>query len=190
MQGLKPSVLMRKLKQNLHPGVSPDNYLFLAIFLVRLPPSMRETVGAGNHMTATAMVKAADVLWDARGGYNPMVAAATTQRSRSPAPNIGRRGDKQGCNGRFKSRPTSRPEFHSFQNPGNGVCKLLLQQGSQECSTLCLVGKLVCHRTIFGLVANPAHATAMAMHFSANAGLIFLTDELTKTGIWLILWQP
>jgi hypothetical protein len=33
MQGLKPSVLMGKLKQHLPPGVSPDNYLFLAIFL-------------------------------------------------------------------------------------------------------------------------------------------------------------
>ncbi len=43
------------------------------------------------------------------------------------------------------------------------------------CSTLCLVGKLVCRRTIFGSVA-----TATAMHFSANVGLIFLTDELTK----------
>ncbi len=48
------------------------------------------------------------------------------------------------------------------------------------CSTLCLVRKLVCCRTIFGSAANPAHATAAAMHFPANAGLIFLTDELTN----------
>ncbi len=48
------------------------------------------------------------------------------------------------------------------------------------CSTLCLVGKLICCRTIFGSAANPAHATAAAMHFPANAGLIFLTDELTN----------
>jgi hypothetical protein len=38
------------------------------MFLIRLPPSMRETVGAGAHKTAAAMVKAADALWDARGG--------------------------------------------------------------------------------------------------------------------------
>jgi hypothetical protein len=37
MQGLKPSVLMGKLKQHLPPGVSPDNDLFLAMFLIRLP---------------------------------------------------------------------------------------------------------------------------------------------------------
>jgi hypothetical protein len=62
MQGLKPSVLMGKLKQHLSPGVSPDNDLFLAMFLIRLPPSMRETVGAGAHGMAAAMVKAADTL--------------------------------------------------------------------------------------------------------------------------------
>jgi hypothetical protein len=52
MQGLKPSILMGKLKQHLPPGVSPDTDLFLAMFLIRLPPSMREAVGAGNHKTA------------------------------------------------------------------------------------------------------------------------------------------
>jgi hypothetical protein len=76
MQGLKPSILMGKLKQQLPPGISLDNDLFLAMFLVRLPPSMRETVGAGNHETAAAMVNAADALWDAQG--------ATTLQSRPP----------------------------------------------------------------------------------------------------------
>jgi hypothetical protein len=71
IQGLKPSVLMGKLKQHLPPRVSPDNDLFLAKFLIRLPPSMRETVGAGAHKTAAAMVKAADALWDARGSHDP-----------------------------------------------------------------------------------------------------------------------
>jgi hypothetical protein len=54
MQGLKPSVLMRKLKQHLPPGVLPDKdlFLFLFLFLIRLPPSMREAVGAGTHGTA------------------------------------------------------------------------------------------------------------------------------------------
>jgi hypothetical protein len=56
MWGLKPSILFGKQKQHLPSGVSPHNDLFLAMFLVRLPPSMRETAGAGNHMTAAAMV--------------------------------------------------------------------------------------------------------------------------------------
>ncbi len=45
---------------------------------------------------------------------------------------------------------------------------------------LCLVRKLACRRTTFSSAANPTHATARAMHFPANAGLIFLTDELTN----------
>jgi hypothetical protein len=122
MQGLKPSS-HGKAQTTPPPGASPDNYLFLAMFLIRLPASMRETVGAGDHRTAAAMVKAADTLWDARGGHNPTVAAASTQRSRSPAPSSGKRGDKRGGNPRPKSRLPSRPDFHSFQNPGNGMCK-------------------------------------------------------------------
>jgi hypothetical protein len=106
MQGLKPSVLMGKLK-HLPPGISPDNDLFLAMFLIHLPPSMRETVGAGAHGTAAAMVKAADAIWDARGGHDLTVAAASTQQSRSPAPSSGKRGDKRGGNTRPKSRPPS-----------------------------------------------------------------------------------
>jgi hypothetical protein len=79
------------------------------MFLVRLPPSMCETVGAGNHKMAAAMVKATDTLWDARGSNDPTVAAATTQRSRSPAPNNGKRGDKRSGNARYKSRPPFPP---------------------------------------------------------------------------------
>jgi hypothetical protein len=45
MQGLEPSILMGKLNQHLPPGVSPDTDLFLAMFLIHLPPSMREEVG-------------------------------------------------------------------------------------------------------------------------------------------------
>jgi hypothetical protein len=124
MLGLKPSVLMGKLKQHLPPGVSPDTDLFLAMFLIRLPSSMREAVGAGNHKTAAAMVKASDALWDAQGGHNHTVAATTTQRNRSRAPNSGKQGNKRSGNAHSKRRPPSCPDFYSFQNPGNGGCKL------------------------------------------------------------------
>jgi hypothetical protein len=63
MQGHKPSILMGKLKQHLPHGVSPDNDVFLSMFLIRLPPSMREAVGAGNHKTALTIVRAADSMW-------------------------------------------------------------------------------------------------------------------------------
>jgi hypothetical protein len=104
MQGLKPSVLMGKLKQHLPSGVSPDRP-FSSMFLIRLPPSMREAVGAGNHRMAAAMVKAVDTLWDAGGSHDPTVAAALTQRSRSPAPNNRKRGDKRAATPALKVAP-------------------------------------------------------------------------------------
>jgi hypothetical protein len=112
MQGLKPSVLMGRLKQRLPPGVLPDNDLFLFMFLILLPPSMREAVGAGTHEMAAAMVKATDALWDAQGGHDPTVASALTQRSRSPATHGGKRADKKSNNACSKSRPPSRPDFY------------------------------------------------------------------------------
>jgi hypothetical protein len=117
IQGLKPSVIMGKLKQHLSSGVSPGTDLFLAMLLICLLPSMGEAVVAGNHRTAAAIVKAVDALWEARGGYDSSVAAATTQQSRSPAPNNGKRGDKQSGNARSKSCLPSRPDFYSFQKP-------------------------------------------------------------------------
>ncbi len=47
-------------------------------------------------------------------------------------------------------------------------------------SALSLIGKLIRRRTPFRLAAFPTHATATAMHFPANVGFIFLTDELTN----------
>ncbi len=84
---------------------------------------MREMVSTGNHKTAAAIVKAMDALWDARGDHNPMVAAAMTQCSRSPVPANGKKNDKRNSNACSKSCSTSQPDFYSFPNPDNGVCK-------------------------------------------------------------------
>jgi hypothetical protein len=95
MQGLKPSILMDKLKQSLPHGVSLDNDLFLAMFLIRLPPSMQEAVGSGNYKTAQALVRAEDTLWDAHSGHDPTVMATTTYRNKSPAPAGGKRATRR-----------------------------------------------------------------------------------------------
>jgi hypothetical protein len=50
MQDLKPSVLMGKLKQHLPHWVSPDNDLFLTMFLIRLL-LCRKQDGARNYKT-------------------------------------------------------------------------------------------------------------------------------------------
>ncbi len=57
------------------------------------------------------------------------------------------------------------------------------------CLALCLVRKLINRWATFSSAAIPTHATAMAIHFPANAGLIDLTDKRLMTGIWLILDQ-
>jgi hypothetical protein len=44
---------------------APDS-LFLALFLRRLPSSIRDHLAAANHTTATEMAAHADILWDAR----------------------------------------------------------------------------------------------------------------------------
>jgi hypothetical protein len=115
MQGLNPTILMGKLKQHLPHGVSPDTDLFLSMFLIRLPPSMREAVRAGNHKTAAAMVTAVNALWDAHRGNDPSVAATMTQCSRSPAPE-GKKNDTRGGGACSKSRPPSFQDFFHFLN--------------------------------------------------------------------------
>jgi hypothetical protein len=83
------------------------------MFLIRLSPSMRETAGAGAHGTASAMVKAADALWDTRGSHDPTVAAASIQQSRSPRSR--KRSDKRGSNARPKSAPLPAQIFTNFK---------------------------------------------------------------------------
>jgi hypothetical protein len=104
------------------------------MFLVRLPPSMRETVGAGNHTTAMVMVKAANALWDDRGGHDPTVAAATTQQALLPT------GGGEATNGAPPPAPISIHIRTLAMACANFT--ITMPMGSQVCSTLCLVGKL------------------------------------------------
>jgi hypothetical protein len=72
------------------------------------------------------------------------------------------------------------PQFLLLSQPWQWGVQISQLQGSQVYFILYLVGKLNCRcRTLSSAAAIPAHATATVMHFPANAGLIFLTDELT-----------
>jgi hypothetical protein len=134
----------------------PLTDLFLAMFLILPPPSMREVVGAGNHKTAAAMVNAADALWDAQGSHDPTVAAAMPQRRRSLAPNNGKRGDKRSSTPAPKVTPLPTLIFTHFKTLAMASVnsQLLCPQGSQVCFSLCLVGKLTRHRTPFSSAAS------------------------------------
>ncbi|OBQ36655.1 MAG: hypothetical protein AN484_25530 [Aphanizomenon flos-aquae WA102] len=116
IEGCKPSLLMGKLKQLLPHGVSPDTDMFLAMFLLRLSPNTRETLGAMNLKTAAAMAAAADGLWDARGGDAPLCAAAALRPHRSSTPASGSDGGKKA------DRRRSPAPFKKYQNPNNGKC--------------------------------------------------------------------
>jgi hypothetical protein len=66
---------------------APDS-LFLALFLRRLPVSIRDHLAAANHTTATEMATHADILWDARSTATVSAVtdslAAVSVRSASP----------------------------------------------------------------------------------------------------------
>ncbi len=182
MQGLKPSVLMGKLKQHLPPGVSPDNDLFLAMFLIHLPPSMRETVGAGAHKTAAAMVKAADTLWDAWGGPRPYGHSCLDTAKRIPAPSSGKRINKRGDNVRPKSRPLPTQIFILFRT---------LAMACVNFTTTTSIGLTGAFHPVLGQKTNSppdpfqfggffhtCHYHGYA--FSRKHWLDFLTDKLTN----------
>ena len=117
----RPSAVYQKLKSFLPFGADQNNEIFMAMFLLRLPPSIREQVGSADHTTVADMVRHADRVWSFRGGSDQTVAAATEHRSRSPVTSPGRRTDKKGR--RSKSRGANPASFQNFRNPPNGSCK-------------------------------------------------------------------
>ena len=121
MEHVKPSEVYAKLKRHLPYGADCNNNMFLAMFLLRLPPSTHEHVGAAEHMTIAAMVKHADRVWSFCGSQDQVVAAAAEKRSRSPAFSPGRRGDKK--SNRSNSRSSNPVTFQNFKNPSKGSCK-------------------------------------------------------------------
>ncbi len=110
-----------------------------------------------------------------------MVAAATTQRNRSPAPYGGKRGDKRNSNAHSKSHPLPAP-ISILSKPWQWRVQIFTTTTRARLTGVfhpVLGQKANCHRSPSGSAAILAHA-GTAMHFPANAGLIFLTDELTN----------
>jgi hypothetical protein len=61
----RPSAMMAEMLSLRFETTAPDS-LFLALFLRRLPASIRDHLAAANHTTATEMATHAELLWDAR----------------------------------------------------------------------------------------------------------------------------
>ncbi len=64
----RPSHMMNKMLAHIPTGSNKDDYIFLGIFLRKLPSSMREHLAAANHTTAATMSAHHDILWDAKAG--------------------------------------------------------------------------------------------------------------------------
>ncbi len=61
----RPTAMMAEMLSLWFETTAPDS-LFLAHFLRRLPPSIRDHIAAAGHKTAAEMATHADSLWDAR----------------------------------------------------------------------------------------------------------------------------
>ena len=100
--GSRPSALMASMMSNLPEGEEPG-FLFLGLFLHRLPADLREHLAAREFNTPQEMAAHADVLWDARHSANSMAAntvnavgrAVSPARSRNRSPSRGRQGRSQ-----------------------------------------------------------------------------------------------
>jgi len=83
----RPSAMMAEMLSLRYETTAPDS-LFLALFLRRLPTSIRDHLAAANHTTATEMATHADILWDARSTTTVSAVtdslAAVSVRSASP----------------------------------------------------------------------------------------------------------
>ena len=83
----RPSAMMAEMLA-LRYETSPPDSLFLALFLRRLPASIRDHLAAANHETAAAMSTHADILWDARNSASVSAVSeslsAVSVRSASP----------------------------------------------------------------------------------------------------------
>jgi hypothetical protein len=83
----RPSAMMAEMLSLRFETTAPDS-LFLALFLRRLPASIRDHLATANHTTATEMATHADILWDARNTASVSAVSdslsAVSVRSASP----------------------------------------------------------------------------------------------------------
>ncbi len=127
----RPSAMMAEMLALRFETTPPDS-LFLALFLRRLPTSIRDHLAAANHETATAMSTHADVLWDARNSASvsavsealaavsvrstsPKVSSSPDRRARSP--------DRRRQPGQQTRRPTPGSQDGRANSANDGLCK-------------------------------------------------------------------
>jgi hypothetical protein len=109
----RPSALMDEMLALLPTGARSDDTIFLALFLLRLPTSMRDHLAAADHKTAADMACHADTIWDSRAGETAVAAPVDVVAARSPARDSRRR---QPGGQRQQRRQTTGPDRRCDQS--------------------------------------------------------------------------
>jgi hypothetical protein len=129
----RPSAMMAEMLSLRYETTAPDS-LFLALFLRRLPPSIRDHLSAANHATATEMAAHADILWDARGTASVSAvtdslaavsvrSASPSRRTKSPDRRARSSDRRSGGKGQPPRRPTPGRQDYKALSASDGLCK-------------------------------------------------------------------
>jgi len=142
----RPSTMMAEMLSLRYETTEPDT-LFLALFLRRLPASIRDHLAAKDCKTATEMAQHADILWDARNSASVSsvseslaavsVRSASPRGSRSPDRRT-RSPDRRRDNSR-RPRPQTPGRKDSHPNTDGKICFYHVQYGAraQRCRAPC-----------------------------------------------------
>jgi hypothetical protein len=132
----RPSAMMAEMLALRYEATAPDS-LFFALFLRRLPSSIRDHLAAANHTTAAEMATHADILWDARNSETVSAVSETLSavslRSSSPnrrspdrrAKSPDRRGrspDRRANSGRGRRPTPGRQDSKAAKGGKKTVC--------------------------------------------------------------------
>ena len=142
----RPSAMMAEMLSLRYEATEPDT-LFLALFLRRLPTSIRDHLAAKDCKTAAEMAQHADILWDARNSASVSSVseslAAVSLRSSSPrssqSPDRRNRSpDRRRDSSRRPRRPTPGRKDSRPESDGK-ICFYHVQYGAraQRCRAPC-----------------------------------------------------
>jgi HEPN domain-containing protein len=123
----RPSAMMAEMLALRFETTPPDS-LFLALFLRRLPTTIRDHLAAANHTTSTEMAAHADILWDARNtsSVSAVVESLAAVSVRSASPRYSRSPDRRARSPDKRSgggRQPPRPPTPGRQDGRSGSAK-------------------------------------------------------------------
>ena len=114
--------MMNEMLALLPDGENGDSTIFLGLFLLQLPVSMRDHLAAAYLKTAEEMARHADVLWDARAGDSAVTAVTAEVDAvslRSPRTDTRRRSPARDSRSRFLEHSNRPPRRQTPGRDGN-----------------------------------------------------------------------